>query len=153
MGLDVHMVNTLKMNIVFIMQDFGGVGFGWCLGLRCSSLSDGWTSLWILEQMSTNNVPLLIHVQTFYVFVHLHRMNVKMASGGMGFKPSNVAMARASSMYVSTPGDTLFNEACSHAHVILNSMPSFFCFWEDGNMITHANSLSRNNMFIYGTQI
>lgn len=76
-----------------------------------------------------------------------------MASGGMGFKPSNVAMARASSMYVSTPGDTLFNEACSHAHVILNSMPSFFCFWEDGNMITHANSLSRNNMFIYGTQI
>lgn len=51
-----------------------------------------------------------------------------MASGGMGFKPSNVAMARASSMYVSTPGDTLFNEACSHAHVILNSMPSFFVF-------------------------
>jgi hypothetical protein len=77
----------------------------------------------------------------------------KMASAGIGFKPRNVAMALTSSMYVSTPGDALLI-VCSHASVILNSMPSFFfVFGRMRNMITHANLLSRNNMFTYDTQI
>ena len=34
-GLDFYMVNILKLHVLN-MQDFKGVDFGCCLGLRCS---------------------------------------------------------------------------------------------------------------------
>lgn len=129
--LIVHMVKTLKMNIVFIMQDFDGVDFGWCLGLRCSSLGEGGTSLWVLEQTSTNNVPLLIHVQTFYVFVHLCGINVK--NGKCRNRIQTKKRCNGSdklNVCINPGGRTLNCMLTCKCHLKFNAL-IFFCFRED----------------------